>query len=624
VTRIPRPVRADPFAAYRVQGADGLLRLFNDAGVLAAADIQIARRLAALAHDEDALVILAAAFAVRAPRMGHVYVSLAALRDTVAVDAEEPLDMDALPWPESAAWVRRLLESPLVAVGDDETADGEDGQARPLRLLGSSLYLDRYWREERQVAADLAALRDGRPAEVHLARLDDGLGRLFGEEAESSQRRAAWAAVTHRLTVVAGGPGTGKTATIGRIAALLAEQAEPQRPLLALAAPTGKAAARLQEAIRDCAGEVAGDSSLRAWMGELEASTLHRLLGWRPARHSRFRHGRGRRLPHDVVIVDEASMISLTLMARLTEALRPDARLVLVGDPDQLTSIEAGAVLGDIVGSGAAEYDGIAVLDRVYRFGPGIAEVAVAVRRGDADAAVEALSRGPEGVIWIPVDPADADPAGILAPVRDRAVAAGRAIVASARAGDADDALVALEAFRVLCAHRRGPHGVARWLREVESWLSGDLDAAEGRFYVGRPLLVIENDYDLRLFNGDTGVVIARHDGSREAVFDRGAALAVSPSRLGAVDTAYAMTIHKSQGSQFEAAAVLLPPPSSRILTRELLYTAITRARRELVVVGEEASIRAAIQRPAARATGLSRRLWDGVPEAGETDGLSA
>jgi exodeoxyribonuclease V alpha subunit len=619
VTRISRAVQADPFTAYRTQDAGGPLRLFNDAGVLVAADIQVARRLTALAQDDNPLVTLAAAFAVRAARMGHVYVNLAALQDAITVDVEDPLDADVLPWPEPVAWVRLLLKSPLVAVGEGDATDCDDRQARPLRLLGNSLYLDRYWREERQVAVDLARLRDGRPTEVHFARLDDGLGRLFGEEPEDSQSRAASAAVTHRLTVVAGGPGTGKTTTIGRITALLAEQAEPQRPMLALAAPTGKAAARLQEAIRDSADEVTNDKLLRAWIGELEASTLHRLLGWTPGRHSRFRHSRGRHLPHDVVIVDEASMISLTLMARLVEAIRPDARLILVGDPDQLTSIEAGAVLGDIVGAGAAKYDGIVLLDRVYRFGPGIAEVASAVRRGEADAAVEALARGAEGVTWIPIDPVDADPAGALAPVRDRAVAAGRAIMVSARAGAANDALVALDAFRLLCAHRRGPHGVARWLREVESWLSGDLDASEGSFYMGRPLLVTENDYELRLFNGDTGVVIAGGDGSPVAVFDRGRAHAVSPSRVGAVDTVYAMTIHKSQGSQFDAAAVLLPPPTSSILTRELLYTAITRARRELVLVGTETSIRAAIRRPAARATGLSDRLWGAVPKTGAT-----
>src|SRR5439155_9730832 len=334
---------------------------------------------------------------------------------------------------------------------------------------------------------------------------------------------------------------------VARIVALLAEQAAAEgtpEPLVALAAPTGKAAARLEEAVHEEAARLDVTDPIRAHLLELKASTLHRLLGWRPGSHSRFRHHRANRLPHDVVIVDETSMVSLSLMARLVEAVRPQARLVLVGDQGQLTSIEAGAVLGDIVGptnegllmspaarerlgqvtgldvaaidppSGAAVGDGIVVLERVHRFGEGIAAVADAIRRGDADAVIETLAAAPEGVTWIDHDVADPD-AGPPAPVREGAVAAGRAVIEAARAGDARRALESLTAFRVLCAHRRGLHGVATWMDRIERWLAAAIPGfgTEGEWYPGRPLLVSENDYGLRLYNGDTGVVVANERG---------------------------------------------------------------------------------------------------------------
>jgi exodeoxyribonuclease V alpha subunit len=557
--------------ARLVIGADGLLREFNAAGVLAPADVHVARRLAQLAGEDDEAVQLAAALAVRGPRLGHVCVDLATIRDTATVDVEEPVDVSALPWPDD--WLERVRRSELVG--------------GPLQLDGSVLYLDRYWREERQVAADLVALMDAPPAPVDEARLAAGLERVRGDR---RQRLAAETALKRRFAVVAGGPGTGKTTTVAHILALLFEQGDP---LVALAAPTGKAAARLVEAVHEEARRLQVDDDVRERVLGLDASTLHRLLGWRPDSHSRFRHDRGNRLPYDVVIVDETSMVSLSLMARLIEAVRPDARLVLVGDPGQLTSIEAGAVLGDIVGP--ADRGPIVVLDRVHRYGGAIARVAEAIRGGDGDAVVDAL----RGVTWIE------DPE-IL---RDRVVATSAAVLEAARQGDGAGAIAALAAFRVLCAHRRGPYGVSAWTARIEEWIGNE---AGGDFYVGRPLLVTENDYGLRLFNGDTGVVIASGPGRVSAAFERhGEVVEFSPTRLSAVDTVYAMTVHKSQGSQFETAAVLLPEPTSPILTRELLYTAVTRAREELILVGSEESVRAAVDRPIARASGLRRRLWD-------------
>jgi exodeoxyribonuclease V alpha subunit len=558
--------------ARLVLSADGALREFNEAGVLAAADLHVARRLAELAGEPDEAVTLAAALAVRGPRLGHVFVDIATIRATATVDTDEPVDLSALPWPDD--WLARLERSPLVAVGE------EPGEPRPLRLVGSSLYLDRYWREERQVAADLRALMGG-----ELARVD--AGRLFEP---GRQREAAETALRRRLAVIAGGPGTGKTTTVARTLALLLEQGDP---LVALAAPTGKAAARLTEAVHEEAARMPVGDEVRARLLGLEASTLHRLLGWRPGTRSRFRHDRGNRLPHDVVIVDETSMVSLSLMARLVEAVRGDARLILVGDPDQLASIEAGAVLGDIV---AAGHDGVVTLDHVYRFGAGIERLAEAIRRGDGDGTMAAL----EGVTWI------AEPEDAVEPVRALAMAAARDVRRAAELGDGPGAIRALGAFRLLCAHRRGPYGVSGWTARIEGWLGNE----PGEWYVGRPLLVTENDYGLRLYNGDTGVVIATGDEQVSAAFERGREIVqFSPTRLAAVDTVYAMTVHKSQGSQFDTAAVLLPEPTSPILTRELLYTAVTRAREQLVLVGGEEAIRAAVARPVARASGLRSRL---------------
>jgi exodeoxyribonuclease V alpha subunit len=333
-------------------------------------------------------------------------------------------------------------------------------------------------------------------------------------------------------------------------------------------------------------------------------------------------------------------------MARLLEAVRPEARVVLVGDPGQLTAIEAGAVLRDIVGpaadglvvgsemrsqlagavgapvtaadppAGVTFGDGIVVLERVHRYGEAIAAVANAVRHGDADGAVEALRSAPdEEVTWIEIDVADESLVGVLTPIRNGAASAARAVLAAAQRGDAGSALEALNTFRVLCAHRRGPHGVAAWTAQVEQWLAAEFDDFDlfERDYAGRPLLITHNDYELGLRNGDTGVIVAEPGGRLAATFERGPELMrFSPTRLDAVETVYAMTVHKSQGSQFTTAAVLLPDPASRILTRELLYTAVTRARDHLILAGTEEMVRAAVERPVARASGLRERLWRG------------
>jgi exodeoxyribonuclease V alpha subunit len=625
---------------------ESLLGALNRSGVLAPADVHVARRLGRLAKEADDLVLLAAAFAVRAPRLGHVRADLGSVRETAEEEIEEEVDLGVLPWPEPEAWRERVAASPLVAVGETESA------VAPLRLVGSSLYLDRYWRDERAVAADLraraAAVRTGgAPAGPEVSSLREAISRLFGSGDDAEQRWAVAVAALRGLAVIAGGPGTGKTTTVARLVGLLAEQSSAagvEPPLVALAAPTGKAANRMQEAVRAAAAELPVSEPVRQQLLGLEASTVHRLLRPYSYTSSRFRYHRRNRLPHGVVVVDETSMLSLWLMARLVEAVRDDARLVFVGDPEQLVSVEAGAVLGDIVGPASSGLrmhassrqllreatgadlpaldlpgdspaigDGVVLLRTNHRFGGVLARLAEAIRRGGSDEVVDLLrdaahSEGEGGVEWIAVDAGDAAEHE-LEPIRQLACSAGRSVVEAARRRDGAGALAALASSRILCAHRRGPAGVSVWNARVERWLSAEVDgfSADGEWYVGRPVIVTANDYGLGLFNGDTGVLVAREPVGAEVVFDRGP---VSPSRLPEVDTVYSMTVHKAQGSEFDTVAVLLPQPTSRLLTRQLLYTAVTRARNRLVLAGSEESVRVAVKRPIARASGLTERLW--------------
>lgn len=607
----------DPFDVQLALGATGSLRAFNQLGVLTAADVHVATRLAELGGEPDDAVRLAVALAVRGVRSGSVCVDLDQLRTQLAV--VEP----SLPWPPELEWIPAVRASPLVGVG------------KPLRFEHGLLYLERYRRQEEQVRQDLLIREALPPPVVDSEVLAAGLLRLFPEPESEQQRLAAKVAATGWTTVLGGGPGTGKTTTVARVLSLLLAQPDP--PLrVALAAPTGKAAARLQAAVQAEARKVgvADQHDLPS----MTASTLHRLLGWVPGGGSRFRHHRENRLPFDVVVVDETSMVSLTMMARLLDAVRPDARLILVGDPDQLASVEAGAVLADLVAGLTARaatrqlnqlaalsqpaaqshpsigkgfsapvvppsaHSGVVLMRKMWRFGGDIAELAAAVRDGQADVAVDVLNRGPKSVELV-----DFDDPGVRQDVVDAAtVVRGWAIL-----GDGKEALAELERHRLLCAHRTGPRGVVEWTRHIESWLAEvHTDPGEGEWYAGRPVLVMKNDYALGLFNGDTGAVVRDGDGGVRVVFPKDGELAgYSPGRLGEVQTVHAMTVHRSQGSQFRRVTFVLPEENSPLSTRELLYTALTRAESFVRLIGTEAELRAAIARPAARASGLQLRL---------------
>ncbi len=575
----------------RALTAGGLLAEFNEAGVLDAADVHVATRLTMLAGEPSEAVALAVALAVRALRYGSVCVDLT----TVAAELDDPAEPQ-IPWPDPAGWLAELRCSPMLGAQDKPPA---------LRIEQDRLlYLDRYWREEQQVCADLLAPR-AEPPQVDEALLSAGLDRVFHRGRSREQAAAARIALSQWITVLTGGPGTGKTTTIAGLLALLAEQAQlagRAAPRIALAAPTGKASARLQEAVR---AEIAGlPEDDRNRLTGLQAVTLHRLLGSRPDTSARFRHHRGNRLPHDVIVVDETSMVSLTMMARLLEAVRADARLILVGDPDQLASVEAGAVLADLVeGLGARGDLQIATLRTSHRFGASIGVLAQAIRDGDGDAVVRLLAAGGEHIEFVATDA----PAAAL---REVLVAQALGVRAASMSGDADAALTALGRHRLLCAHRDGPTGVRHWNRQVERWLAEETgESMWAQWYVGRPILVTANDYGLRLLNGDTGVTVLRGDALRVAVAGVDCVRDFATSRLAELETMHAMTIHKSQGSQADEVTVLMPPEDSRLLSRELLYTAVTRAKEKVRIVGTTAEVRAALDRRVVRASGLAYRL---------------
>ncbi len=587
-------VWADAHDRRRALGAPDLLARFNLPELLNAADIHVALRLGVLLDESDEEVLLAIALAVRAVRTGSVCLDLATIADL-------PLEHEApLPWPDAAAWVERVGRSPLV-------------REEMVRLVGTRLYLDRYWREEGQVCDDLVARIRRTPPEVDDAALDAGLERVFPGAGFAEQRGAARAAASRWTTVLTGGPGTGKTTTVAGLLALVAEQHElatGRPPRIALAAPTGKAAARLQEAVQESVGADNGaleDPTDQQRLAGLRASTLHRLLGWRPDSRVRFRHDRTNRLPYDVVVVDETSMVSLTMMARLLEAVRPDARLVLVGDPDQLASVEAGAVLADLVAGFEGSSDSpVAPLLTTHRFGEHIGALAEALRRGDADAAMAALRSGSSQVEL--VDPEDDEAMTLF---RSRVVDVAMDLRRAAEAGDAPAALAALSRHRLLCAHREGPFGVGGWNRLVERLVAERTGTTHyEEWYAGRPILVTANDYDQLLNNGDMGATIRREDGRLRVVVQVGEAVReFATTRLSGVETVHAMTVHKSQGSQAHTVSVVLPGEESRLLTRELFYTAVTRAQEQVRVVGTETAIRSAIGREVQRASGLRERL---------------
>jgi exodeoxyribonuclease V alpha subunit len=533
--------------------------------------------------------------------------------------------------PKASTWVKKLRSTNLV---------GAPGDFKPLILDECDrLYLCRYWQYEHSLAETIKAGVNGPRPSIDLELLRNGLDRLFPSSRETNwQKVAAFNAVVSNFCVITGGPGTGKTRTVVAILVLLLEQAGGKKLRVALAAPSGKAAARLKESIQLARETLHCADEIKALL-PTDATTIHRLLGTIPD-SPYFRHNADRPLLVDLVILDEASMVDLATMSKLFAAIPAGARVVLLGDKDQLTSVEAGYVLGDICNTGStiqlsdrfahlydkvtgeklstpaattrnAMQDCIVELRKNYRFrsDSGIYRLSDAINKGDTEGAFEVLRAGTyRDVTWRSLPGVRALPRLLLASITD----GYQSYLAQ---DDPAQALERLSDFRVLCAVRNGPYGVAELNRLSEQILSqaGLLQKAD-QWYRGRPVMVTRNDYNLKLFNGDIGLVLPDPEAQNEMrVFFSsadGKMRRLIPSRLPVHETAYALTVHKSQGSEFGRVLLILPQNDSSILTRELLYTGLTRAREHVEIWSSEGVLRSAIARRVARTSGLRDALW--------------
>ena len=653
---LPTPLDADHLAALAPldDSADlmALLDRWVERGWLRALDRAFVGFLRERAPAGDPLVLLAAALASHQLGHGHVCLDVQKTLEEPDFALSLPPEGDALAGPlllpsqllerlSGETWLDRLQSSALVAAGDSA-----EHLSRPLVLSEGRLYLRRYWTYERQIDQALRRrLPQAEPAPLDLrARLDS----LFKEGAEPGQidwQKLACALATRAgFSIITGGPGTGKTTTVVRLLALLqAPAVEAGRPLrIRLAAPTGKAAARLTESIGQQVERLAVSPEVREQIPS-DVSTVHRLLGSRPnSRH--FRHHAGDPLPLDVLVVDEASMIDLEMMANLLAAMPENARLILLGDKDQLASVEAGAVLGDLcrdaeegryspetqawlehvsgeslAASGLEAGDAgryplaqqVVMLRRSRRFGEGsgIGQLARLVNRQAGQEARELLERGGYDDVFVRtlsgeqdrkldrlvLDGHELGPKGPLG-YRDYLLAIGQGRPAADLPADdprwsdwALEVLKAFERFQLLCAVRKGPWGVEGLNQRVSRVLTAaGLIEGDQPWYEGRPVLVTRNDYGLNLMNGDIGIALRVPDGQSDGVplrvafprnDGRGGVRFVLPSRLSEVETVFAMTVHKSQGSEFAHTALVLPDALNPVLTKELIYTGITRAK---------------------------------------------
>lgn len=510
----------------------------------------------------------------------------------------------------------------------DEAMLGNGGAPTPfVRDPGGRLYLWRNFRHEQVAAAHLARRRaaaDPPPADALAADLDV----LFGgaaQQPDPPQRAAVAAAAGRRLLLLTGGPGTGKTTTVLRMLLLLARRAADAAPRIALAAPTGKAAQRLAESLREGKARLAVDLPAD-WQGLLpqvredEATTVHRLLGWHPAL-DRWRHGPGDPLPQDVVVVDEASMLDLAMLRALLDAVRPDATLVLVGDADQLGSVGAGSVLADLVAAMADDDRGDLVrLLRVFRASASLAGITRAIGVGDGVALRAAIdAAGPAASLQ-----AVGTQAALRAALHDWADAIAADWPRTGpdprdpdAAAQAAAALSALRRMQLLCALREGPFGAEAANRVLVERLRQRFGApGRGASFGGRAVLVTHNDHARRIYNGDVGLELEAPDGRHWVWFPARAgeggagARAIAPAALPPHEPAFALTVHKSQGSEYDAVAVLLPPDAANpILGRELLYTAASRARESLSLWAMPAAMEACLSRAPRRGGGLHARL---------------
>ncbi|MDO6562555.1 exodeoxyribonuclease V subunit alpha [Amphritea sp. 1_MG-2023] len=521
-----------------------------------------------------------------------------------------------------------------------------DGQHEtPLVCSHGRLYLYRYWHYETAVATTIERLTT--PIAIDHGAIKAGLKRLFQPvalEQTDWQQVAVAIALSRRFSVISGGPGTGKTTTVTRLLSLYAElfsQQVERAPLIKLAAPTGKAAARLSESLAGAKKGLAQSAAVLQMIPD-QAVTLHRLLGPRPDSKN-FRHHRDNPLHLDLLVVDEASMIDLPMIYRLLDALPAHAQLVMIGDRDQLASVEAGSVLGDIcawqqhevsgelcygptqlhylqqvcdlatppsAAGSSAVADALALLRKSYRFdeNSGIGHLARAVNAGEGRRAVQLLNEDWQDIRFVPLSEA-----GYQQMVIE--VALGYANYLTLLKGGAEPKclLSAFNEIQLLAVLRQGVYGVEGLNLAIEAQLQRQgLISVSGSWYSGRPVMITRNDYQLGLYNGDIGIAVADAEGRLRVWFELpdGEMKGVLPGRLPEHETVYAMTVHKSQGSEFDKVVMILPGEDSPLLTRELIYTGITRAKREFVLHATVQALITGSHRRTERASGLSWRLW--------------
>lgn len=580
-------------------------------------------------------VLVAAALVSMATRNGHSCLELREWAGSTAFFASG----QTCQVPELDRWRIALEGCSGVGSGRENT---------PLVMEGERLYMRRYWGYEEEVVRGF--LRRGQAGCIHVddTLLAQGVARCFPPSPGADndwQRLAVMVALLRPLAVITGGPGTGKTTTVAMILAMLAEQFRERGELMrvALAAPTGKAVMRLQESIAKV--KKLHLFQEREWGGFFpeEAMTVHRLLGGSGG--AVFQHNEKNPLPYDLVVLDEASMIDLPMMAKLLRALKDETRLIMLGDRHQLASVEPGSVLGDFchpaalanftrefsdrlrafggggtIAAGPGKVlglqDSLVELQQNHRFSDesGIGRLGAAVKAGDAARAREVMADpAAVDVVWHEVaSPGELEQslAGII--LREFSGLPGMS---------PGEALAAGEGFRILCAVRQGPFGAEQVNAKIEKFLAAHgYQVAAGRNYPGRPVMVLRNDYGQGLYNGDVGVVLpdAEQAGELKAFFrDPGGALRkISPARLPMHQTVYAMTVHKSQGSEFERILLILPERYLPVVSRELLFTAITRARTRVEIWGTRQVFEQAVLASGVRHSGLREKLWRDLADA--------
>ena len=520
------------------------------------------------------LVWLSFALALHASEGGHTCIDLNEIDRWYPENAEP----GALNWPNANEWLQAVSEQVDLVATPSTVANHP---RRPFVLDGSRLYVLRSFEEEKSIAEWINS------------------------------------AAGSRLKVLLGGPGSGKTTAVAKQLVARFADANDRDLLVAMAAPTGKAADRMRQAIEARLLSEKASPEVIARVQESPSITIHRLLGYSPVRQKgRFAYDQENPLPYDLVIIDEASMLSLSLMHRLIDALHPTAELFLVGDPEQLASVDAGTVLADI--SLAAKKEGTDLyrcterLTSQYRYAVGspIEQVVKAVQSGDADQVINLLKshRNSNGVVsWIDPSSKAQEDLEAFENVGLEVQRHALEVVELAGSSQYEKALETLGQLQLLCASRVGQLGIAGWNRTVNKWIG---TATRKQWFVGRPVLITKNDHGNNLYNGDVGVVCSDKNGEVRVVFDGlGGPREFPTVRLPEVETVHALTIHKSQGSEYQHAIVVLPTGRSRLLTRELLYTGVSRAREQLTIVATEAALRTAVTTVISRASGLADRL---------------